>query len=156
MLFCELMFVVLSNVIRYNSYESEKWMLLVMLSYSIIWLYCGLRNDGSQWIISCIYLAGVLQGVVGIIENLINRKKYQGKDEFIRTFEKNTFIILSFDTIEKYTVNELKLLKSLNEENKGRKCRNILLIQKGQHHSQDVEKKKTPFPHLQTVLPTVP
>lgn len=130
MLFCELMFIVLPNVIRYNSYESEKWILLVMLSYSIIWVYCVLRDDGSQWIMSCIYLAGVFQGIVGIIENRINKKKYQGKDEFIRTFEKNTFIILSFDMLEKYTVGELKLLKKLNEENKGRKCRNILLIQK--------------------------
>ncbi|MDE6433087.1 MAG: hypothetical protein K2L07_02520 [Lachnospiraceae bacterium] len=130
MLICEMLFSVLPNVIRYNRYGAERWMLLVMLSYSMIWLHFLMEDDGSQWIMSCIYLAGVIQGIAGTIENATNRKRYQEKKEYIRTFEKNTFIVLSFDTIEKYTVHELRLLKILNEQNKGQKSKNILLIQK--------------------------
>lgn len=130
MLICEMLFTVLSNMIRYNRYEAERWMLLVMLSYSMIWLYFVMVDDGSQWVMSCIYFAGMLQGIAGIIENTVNRKRYREKKEYIRTFEKNKFIVLSFDMLEKYTVRELRVLKTLNEENTGRKGKNILLIQK--------------------------
>lgn len=129
MLFCEMMFVEGSNIIRYNRYKSEKKMLFVMLFYSIICLYYAVGNSGSLWI-KYICWIGFFQGIFGIVENLINNKKYHEKDEFIRTFEKNVFIILSFDTLEKYTVSELKLLSELNKKYMGQKCGDILLIQK--------------------------
>lgn len=135
MLICEFVFCILTNIVRYNRYGAEKWMLLLMLLYSLICLYFMKNYNENQWMMY-IYLAGSFQGIVGIVENLIKRKKYQKKQHFIKTFEKNNFFILSFDMIEKYTVKELELLKLLNEEYEGPKSGNILIIQK------DVKKEK--------------
>lgn len=130
MLVCEIIFTVVFNIIRYNNYKAEKMLFPVMLFYSVFWLYFVIEGDENDWIISYIYLIGVFQGIGGIVEYVINKKIYQEKREYIYAFEKSTFFILSLDRIEKYTIEELRLLKSLSEESKGQKCTNILFIQK--------------------------
>ena len=130
MLIWEVIFNIFVKYARYNINKDSLTSIIISMLYSIVWILCVINSKISDSMLY-VYMIGVAQGLLSIIEIMSIQKKYRDKEWIRESFRLNQCRNIAFQWIEDFKDEELQLLQKINRSIVGNKDKTILIIARG-------------------------